>query len=99
TAAFLTRKLAPVGYGSFTVAATFVAWIEWSIAAMFGRASFKVIGEATDWKPPAAAIARLYGGAGIVTAAVLWLFADVLANTLKEPALGGYLRLFALDIP
>src|SRR3954447_11990854 len=63
TAAFLTRKLAPVGYGSFTVAATLVAWIEWSITAMFGRASFKIIGEATDWRPAGAAISRLYAGA------------------------------------
>jgi len=99
TSAYLTRKLAPVGYGSFTVAATFVAWIEWSIAAMFSRASFKVIGEAVDWKPPSAAIARLYGSIGILTAVILWFFADVLANLLKEPTLGGYLRLFAIDIP
>jgi O-antigen/teichoic acid export membrane protein len=99
TAAFLTRKLAPVGYGSFTVAATLVAWIEWSIAAMFGRASFRIIGEATDWRPAGAAIARLYTGVGIVTAAVLWLFAGPVANALREPTLAGYLRLFAIDIP
>src|ERR1700736_5018542 len=99
TAAFLTRKLAPVGYGSFTVAATLVTWIEWSLAAMFGRASFKIIGEATDWRPAGAAIARLYAGAGFVTAAVLWLGAGVVAEALKAPSLAGYLRLFAIDIP
>jgi O-antigen/teichoic acid export membrane protein len=99
TAAFLTRKLAPVGYGSFTVAATLVAWIEWSITAMFARASYKIIGEAADWRPAGTAIARLYTGVGIAAAAVLWLLAGPVSDWLKEPSLGGYLRLFAIDIP
>ena len=99
TAAFLTRKLAPVGYGSFTVVATLIAWIEWSIAAMFSRASFKIIGEAADWRPAGAAIARCYAAIGIVTAALLWLIAGVLADALQAPSLAGYLRLFAIDIP
>ena len=59
TAAYLTRKLAPEGYGLFTVSATMVAWIEWSIAAIFAGAALKLIGEADDWRPIGAAVARL----------------------------------------
>ena len=99
TAAFLTRKFAPAGYGAFTLAATLVAWIEWSIVAMFGRATFKIIGEASDWRPAGAAVARLYVIVGTIVAAVLWLTSGLVATLLKEPALEGYLRLFAIDIP
>jgi O-antigen/teichoic acid export membrane protein len=99
TAAFLTRKLAPEGYGLFTVAATMVAWVEWSISATFSRATFKLIGEADDWRPIAAAVARLHLVLGGVTAVTLWLCADLIASLFKAPALGSYLRLFAIDIP
>ncbi len=99
TAAFLTRKLAPEGYGLFTVAATMVAWVEWSISATFSRATFKLIGEADDWRPIGAAVARLHLVLGGVTAVTLWLCADLIASLFKAPALGSYLRLFAIDIP
>src|SRR5207247_2320947 len=64
TAAFLTRKLAPEGYGLFMLAATLVAWIEWSITAIFARAAFKLIGEADDWRPIGAAVTRLHFAIG-----------------------------------
>lgn len=99
TAAYLTRKLAPEGYGLFTVAATLVAWIEWSITAIFARAAFKLIGEADDWRPVGAAVARLHVVIGGATALALWLCANPIAVLLKAPALAGYLRLFAIDIP
>jgi O-antigen/teichoic acid export membrane protein len=99
TAAFLTRKLAPEGYGLFAVAATLVAWIEWSISSIFGRATFKLIGEADDWKPIGAAVARLHFALGGAMAVALWLCAGLIATALKAPALASYLRLFAIDIP
>jgi O-antigen/teichoic acid export membrane protein len=99
TAAFLTRKLAPEGYGLFTIAATIVAWIEWSIAAIFSRAAFKLIGEADDWRPIGAAVARLHVALGGFTALALALCASPIAVLLKTPALADYLRLFAIDIP
>jgi O-antigen/teichoic acid export membrane protein len=99
TAAFLTRQFAPHGYGLFAVAATLIAWVEWSVAAIFGRATFKLIGEASDWRPVGSAVVRLYGAVGLTVAVLLWLVSDAIAAALKEPSLGGYLRLFAIDIP
>ncbi|MEY2440325.1 MAG: hypothetical protein QOI34_1710 [Verrucomicrobiota bacterium] len=99
TAGFLTRKLAPEGYGLFTVAASLIAWIEWSITATFSRAAFKLIGESDDWRPIGAALARLHLWLGIAGGVLVWIFADTIAAILKAPALGGYLRLFAIDIP
>jgi O-antigen/teichoic acid export membrane protein len=99
TAAFLTRKFAPDGYGLFTVAATLVAWIEWSISSIFARATFKLIGEADDWRPIGAAVTRLHLVLGATMALGLWLCADAIAVALKAPALGNYLRIFAIDIP
>ena len=99
TTAFLTRKFAPEGYGLFTVAAVLVAWIEWSISSIFARTTFKLIGEADDWRPIGAAVTRLHLLLGGVMALGLWLCADAIAAALKAPALGSYLRLFAIDIP
>lgn len=99
TTAFLTRTFAPEGYGLFTVAAALVAWIEWSISSIFARAAFKLIGEADDWRSIGAALTRLHLLLGGVMALGLWLCADAIAVALKAPALGSYLRLFAIDIP
>jgi O-antigen/teichoic acid export membrane protein len=99
TAAFLTRKLAPEGYGLFAVAASLVAWIEWSITAVFSRAAFKLIGEADDWRPIGGALARIHLVLGGAMALLLCLSAGWIADVLKAPALAGYLRLFAIDIP
>jgi O-antigen/teichoic acid export membrane protein len=99
TAAYLTRKLAPEGYGLFTVSAGMVAWIEWSVAAIFAGAALKLIGEADDWRPIGAAVARLHFVLGGAIALTLWLCASPIAIVLKAPDLAGYLRLFAIDIP
>lgn len=99
TAAYLTRKFAPEGYGLFALAATLVAWIEWSISSIFARATFKLIGEADDWRPIGAAVTRLHLALGGTMGLGLWLCADTIAVALKAPALGYYLRLFAIDIP
>ena len=99
TTAFLTRKFAPEGYGLFTVAAVLVAWIEWSISSIFARSTFKLIGEADDWRPIGAAVTRLHLLLGGAMALVLFVCADAIAVALKAPALGHYLRLFAIDIP
>jgi len=50
TAAFLTRRLGPGGYGLFTLATTVVVWIELNISSVFARATVKFIGEAEDWR-------------------------------------------------
>ncbi len=99
TAAYLTRNLGPGGYGLFTLASVIVAWIEWSITAVFGRATFKFIGEAEDWKPVGTTVVRLHLAISVISALLLWLVSVPLSRSLTEPDLAGYLRLFAIDIP
>ena len=99
TAAYLARRLGPEGYGLFTVAAALVAWIEWSLTALFSRASVKFVADSADWRPIGAAILRIHLAASLAVALLLWLLATPLAAFLGEPAVAGYLRVFALDIP
>lgn len=99
TTVFLARYLNPAGYGVFIIAATLIAWVEWTITSLFSRAAIKVVSEADDWRPAGAAVLRLYLAAGIGSAALICLFAGIISNVFREPTLAGYLRLFALDIP
>lgn len=99
TAMFLARRLTPAGYGVLAVAATLVAWVEWSTAALFSRASVKFVGEAADWRPVADRIVRLYLGTGLAVGLLLFLASDALAALLREPSLRSYLRLFSADVP
>lgn len=99
TAAFLTRRLGPEGYGLLTLASVLVAWIEWSITSVFARTTIKLIGEGDNWKPIGAVVMRLHLGVSCSAALLLWYFAAPLATLLNEPVLTTYLQLFALDIP
>jgi len=99
TTVFLTRRLGPEGYGLFLLAATLVAWMEWSITAVFSRATIKFVSEAEDWQSVGTTVMRLHLVAGGGAALLLWLLAAPIATLLNEPVLAAYLRLFALDIP
>ncbi|MDR7496340.1 MAG: oligosaccharide flippase family protein [Armatimonadota bacterium] len=99
TVAFLTRRLGPEGYGLLVLAMAPVLWVEWSIAALFARATVKLTGDAGDWRPLGAGIVRVHLVIGAAAAALLALAAGPLAALLGEPALAGYLRLFSLDVP
>ena len=99
TAAYLARHLGPEGYGLFTLAAAVVAWVEWSLTALFGRASVKFVAEAADWRPIGATILSVYLAIALAGALALWLLAAPVAALLGKPVLAGYLRLFAVDIP
>jgi O-antigen/teichoic acid export membrane protein len=99
TTAILTRELGPEGYGWFTLAASAVAWIEWGIAAFFARAAFLFVAQAEEWRPVASMILRLRLLVSIAAALALAALAEPIAMLLNEPALAGYLRLFAIDIP
>ncbi|MFN2384505.1 MAG: lipopolysaccharide biosynthesis protein [Gemmatimonadota bacterium] len=99
TMVVLTRQLGPSDYGIFTLVSMVIAWIEWSLAALFSRAAIKLIGETPDWRPLAARVLQLTLGLSLAVTALLWLLAGPLAALFHEPALAGALRLFALDIP
>jgi O-antigen/teichoic acid export membrane protein len=99
TTVILTRELGPEGYGWFTLAASAVGWIEWSISAIFARASYLFLAQAADWRPVAAEILRLRLIVSVAAALVLFALAGPIAGLLREPVLETYLRLFAIDIP
>jgi O-antigen/teichoic acid export membrane protein len=99
TAAFLTRRLEPEGYGLFTLAATLVGWIGWSITSVFTRTTIKFVSEAEDWRSIGAAVLRLHLLLSVGVMLWIWLLADRIAVLLGEPQMALYLRLFALDLP
>ena len=99
TAAFLTRWLGPSDYGLLALAATLVSWIQWSISAMFSRATSIYISQSKDWHGIGTAALRLFLSAGLLAAIILWFLADSIASMLGEPRLAGLLQIFAIDIP
>jgi O-antigen/teichoic acid export membrane protein/ubiquinone/menaquinone biosynthesis C-methylase UbiE len=99
TTVVLTRRLGADGYGLFVLAATLVTWLEWTIAAVFARATYKCIAEVSDWRPVATMVLRLHLGVSAACAVLLAALSGPLAALLGEPALAAYLRLFAVDIP
>ena len=100
TAIFLARRLGPVGYGMFALASTVIVFTEWGCTAIFSSTTVKFISEAgDDWGPVATTVSRLYVLAGITMAVVLLFLAGPLALLFAEPAMAGYLRLFAIDVP
>lgn len=99
TAAFLSRRFGAAEYGLLTLASVVVVWLESNVAMSLSRPAIKLIGDAEEWQPIAPAILRLYLLAGCVLALALWAVSAPLATLMDEPALAGYLRLLALDVP
>ncbi len=99
TAAFLTRQLGPAGYGLLTIAATLVAWVEWSITSVFTRTTIKFVSETEDWRPVGATVLQLHLAVGVVAMLLIGILAAPIATWLEEPRIANYLRLFALDVP
>jgi len=99
TAALLTRRLGPEDYGLFTLASVLIAWVEWSSSSIFERATVKFVGDARSWRDVGTAIVQLSLLTGLIATLAVWFLAAPVAVLLEAPALGNYLRLFALDIP
>jgi O-antigen/teichoic acid export membrane protein len=99
TAGFLTRRLGPSDYGLLTLSTAIVVWLEWTLTALFARASVKLVADADDWRPAGAAVLRLFGASGVAGALVLWMVAAPIASLMHEPSLARYLRILALDVP
>jgi O-antigen/teichoic acid export membrane protein len=99
TAAYLSRRLGPAAYGVYALAATIVVWLEWSITALFARATFKMVGDAEDWRPVGATVTWAHLVAGVSAGALLALAAPAVAAFLRAPELGLPLRVLSLDIP
>lgn len=99
TTAYLTRHLGLEGYGVYSLAAAIVVWLEWSVGALFTRATLKLVAESVDWRPVGATLNWAHLVAGVVVGAVVAASASVVAAALALPALAHPLRLLALDVP
>lgn len=99
TAAFLSRRFGPEGYGLWTLACVLVVWVESNVAAALSRPAIKLVGEAADWREVGSAVLRLYTLVGVGLALLLWAASSTLAAAFGEPELAGYLKLLALDVP
>ncbi len=100
TAAFLSRRFGPAGYGLLTLASLIVVLLESNIAMAFSSPAVKLISDAGDhWRPVGTSIVRLYLLAGCTVGLLVWITATPLAGLLHEPALVPYLKLFAFEVP
>ncbi len=99
TAGYLSRKLEPTGYGLLTLTASLVLWFHWAVAALFSRATVKLVSDSEDVQPAASATLRLYLIASCTALVVLWLLAPSIAAWLEEPRLAWTLQLYAFDLP
>jgi O-antigen/teichoic acid export membrane protein len=100
TAAYLSRRFGPEGYGLLTLAFAPVVIAESNVATALSRPSIKLVGDACDdWGRVGAAVLRLYVLTGCALCLALWAAAGPLARLVSEPALAGHLRLLALDVP
>jgi O-antigen/teichoic acid export membrane protein len=99
TAAYLSRQLGPGRYGLYALAAAIVVWFEWSVTALYSRATLKLVAEADDWRAVGATITWAHVVTGALAGALVALCAGPLADLLAAPALAAPLRLFSLDVP
>ncbi len=99
TAAFLSRRFGPEGYGLWTLACALVVWVESNVAAALSRPAIQLSGETGADASVGAAVLRLYTIVGVGLALLLWAASPAVASALGEPELASYLRLLALDVP
>ena len=101
TAAYLSRRFGPEGYGLLTLAFAPVVLLESNVATALSRPAIKLVGGAAEGElgGVGAAVLRLYVLTGCALALALLLAAGPLARLMSEPALAGYLRVLALDVP
>lgn len=99
TVVYLTHRLGADGYGLFALAASIVTWLEWGVSAVFGRATIKFVGEATNWQMVATTALKVQLGISLLVALGLAVLAPAIAALLHEPILTPLLWLFALEIP
>jgi O-antigen/teichoic acid export membrane protein len=95
----LTRHLPPPEYGALALALAAIAWLEWTVVSLFSRAAWKLVAEADDWRPVAAAVVRTFLLVSVGVAVVVFAAAGPVAARLGAADVGVLLRVLALEIP
>jgi O-antigen/teichoic acid export membrane protein len=98
-AMFLTRRLGPGSYGTYSVVFNIVTWVEVAVNALFRQATIKLLSEAEDWQGAVSSLIRTQTAVGVAVAALLVVCAAPISAWLNNPDLAGYLRLYSIDIP
>jgi len=99
TAVFLARSLGPIDYGLFALASRLINWIELIGTSVFSSTTIKFVAEEPDWHAVGTTVVRVHLIMGGSIALLLWLLSSPLSLLFNEPAMDGYLKLFAIDIP
>ncbi len=99
TVVLLTRSFGATDYGLYTLTVGFVLLLQAGISSLLGRATVKFASEALDPDPVGVTVLRLHIALGGVLAVAVALTAPLVASVLAEPALVGYLRIFAVSLP
>jgi O-antigen/teichoic acid export membrane protein len=101
TAAYLSRRFGPEGYGLLALAFAPVVLAESNVAAALSRPAIKLVGGAgaDELKGVTASVLRLYLLTGCALCLALLSAAGPLSLLMSEPALARYVRVLALDAP
>ena len=97
--AYLTRALGPTHYAQYATVMAILVWIDWSASALLNRAATKLVASADDPTGAGVALIRLAVVIGLLAMLLLYLLAAPLGRAMGDPAMGGWLRLMAIEIP
>jgi PST family polysaccharide transporter len=95
---YLTRRLGPAAYGEYATVMAVIVWIEFVITSLLGRATIKLVAEASRPLAEAAALVRLAGAIGGIGTVFVLLFARQLSNLLGNAELTGLFQLASIDV-
>ncbi|HXW04149.1 MAG TPA: oligosaccharide flippase family protein [Vicinamibacterales bacterium] len=98
TAGVLTRALGPADYGRLTLAATIVAWVQWTLTSALSRPAIRFVSRAARPEEVASAILGIYTAFGLAGLASMLVLAGPVARAMEEASLVLYIRLFAIDV-
>ncbi len=99
TAAFLSRKLGPLNYGTLSVTASIIVLIEAVITLGANRSTEKLVAESNDWRSVTIKSLQFQLFVSFLASFFLVLVAPFLEHLLNTADLSFYLRIYSVSIP
>lgn len=96
---YLIRRLAPEGYGLYTLTVTLAALVEKVLVSLWNRQTVKLVSETENWQSPAKTAFYMFTWSGLLFCAILIFASPALENILDVKDLGPVLMILALEIP